>query len=130
MENDEEQKNRGLLRLAAVQGKTRLPPLRRVIDGVVYDTGDPETRLIGEINIGSGSYIGESTRQEFNKDLKQLWRTKDGHYFFNGSVGGLEPIDTETAHTSMNKDILFRRYLTDAQKKGLEEEDERIRTSG
>lgn len=132
MENDEEQKNRGLLRLAAQQAKTRLPrpiTLQRIIDGIEYDTEDPETLLIGEINIGSASYIGESTREEFHKDIKQLWRTKDGHYFFYGSVGGLEPIDTKTAHTAMNTAIGYRRFLTDAQLKELEEEDERIRMS-
>jgi hypothetical protein len=124
--NEEEQKNRNHLRLAAEQARTRLPrpiALQRIIDGIEYDTGDPETRLIGEINIGSASYIGETTREEFHKDLKQLWRTKDGHYFFYGSVGGLEPIDSEAAHAAMNTTIGYRRFLTDAQLKELEEED-------
>jgi hypothetical protein len=126
MENDEERKNRGHLRIAADQEKTRLPRIRLVIDEVVYDTGDPETRLIGEINVGSASYNGESTREEFYEDLKQLYRTKDGDYFCYG-IAGIEPINTETAHACMDKDIRFRRYVTDAQKKELEQGDERIK---
>jgi hypothetical protein len=135
VENDEEQKNRGLLRLAADQSRTKLPrpiTLQRFIGGIEYDdTGDSSTRLLGEIYVGSASYVDESTEREKRyTDLKQLWRKKDGHYFFYSSYAGLEPIDAKAAHKAMNTEIGYRRFLTDAEKRELEEEDDRIKRQG
>jgi GH43 family beta-xylosidase len=49
-----------------------------------------------------------------NRDLKQLYRKEDGHYFFYNNVGLYEPIDTETAHTAKNTTAGYRRFLTDS----------------
>ncbi|HYB58951.1 MAG TPA: hypothetical protein VEB88_01720 [Candidatus Acidoferrales bacterium] len=125
MENDEEQKARGRLRLAASQARVRLPLIEIETGGVTYSTQDPETLLIGELGVGGAHYIGgETARAEFNRDLIQLWRTKDGHYFCY-SNDGITPVKVETAHLFMDKDILCRQYLTDAHKRELELDDER-----
>ena len=124
LENDQEQKDRGLLLLDSNQARTKLPRIVKEIDGVIYNTGDPQTRLFGQINVGTAEYIGESTREKLYTDLKQLWRTKDAHYFFC-SIGGIEPIDSQTAHAAMNRDRGYWRFLTEAEKKEIEQDDER-----
>ena len=124
MEGNQEQEHRGRLRLAASQYRTRFPNIIVEIDGIIYDTNNPTTRLLGEINIATASYVGESLKEQRYSDSKQLWRTKDGKYFFYG-IGGVEAIDNKTAHKAMDEDYGYRRYLTDSDKKEIEEEDEK-----
>jgi hypothetical protein len=133
MESDQEKKNRqekedrGHLLFDENRERIRFPSIKIERDSVVYDTGDLETRLIGQINVGSAEYIGEgANRKKLYTDHKQLWRTKDGHYFFYG-IGGIEPISTETAHAAMDRDGGYKRFLTDARKKEIEDDDERIK---
>ncbi|MGD0172178.1 MAG: hypothetical protein ABSB81_08665 [Halobacteriota archaeon] len=133
MESDQEKKNRqekedrGHLLVDENRERIRFPSIKIERDSVVYDMGHPETRLIGQINVGSAEYIGEgANRKKLYTDLKQLWRTKDGHYFFYG-IGGIDAISTETAHAAMNRDVGYRRFLTDARKKEIEDDDERIK---
>lgn len=109
--NDEEQKER----------HRYLNPKRR-IDGILFDTEDPETRLIGQVKAGSAGWA--NLPKEKITDCEQLWRTKDGHYFLC-DFGGPKHIDTKTAHDYMSADQGFTRFLTLNQKRELDLADER-----
>jgi len=121
LDEEEEQKARSVYYRVSEQCKYQSPQIVKKIGEVTYDTHDPETRLICESGKAIAGYAGETPRQS----LKQLYRMKDARYFVRRG-GEIEPMDTEAVHTCMDKHAGWW-YLTESQKKGLKELDEKIR---
>ncbi len=117
---DREQKER--LQREAHQNRIKLP--KREIDGVVFDTSDRDTRLIGK----TPSFLATWDSPKNEKEVCELyWRTKDGNYFISLTAGYVRHIDTRTAHDLLDIGTSdYQWFITDAQKKELKEKDDRM----
>ncbi len=95
-------------------------PKKRV-EGILFDTEDPTTRLIGERAVTARR---EAVRDAGETFYEQLWRTSDAHYFV---YSGLEPtpLDVKAAHAYMNAVWACRKFLTDEEQREVALDDEK-----
>ncbi len=102
--------------------RTRYENPEKRINGILFDTGDPTTRLIGEKTAVAD---GTDARERGETFYKQLWRTSDAHYFVYNGLFDPTLVDVSTAHEYMRTDWACRKFLTNEEKRELERDDEK-----
>ncbi|MGB8311971.1 MAG: hypothetical protein WCE81_08930 [Halobacteriota archaeon] len=94
------------------------------IDGVMYDTQDPETQPIGERRYGGWS-------EDRYESFERLYRTRDGEYFIHKTVtdrktnktsDDIVPISMSEAHDLIDRG--YDKYMTEDQKAQIKPENE------
>lgn len=102
--------------------RTRYENPKKRIEGILLDTEDPTTRLIGEkATVADGT----GAREKGDTFYEQLWRTNDAHYFVYNGLFDPTLVDVSTAHEYMHTDWACRKFLSDEEKREVERDDEK-----
>jgi hypothetical protein len=125
--DDREQKERERLQKEADQEMEKINFEKIATFDEELNPYDPKTRLIGKSSTSFFEWSRpEEVRGKKGHEYTLYWRKKNGNYFkFTVNAGTFfENIDAKAVHDLMNKRAGFQWFLTDAQKKELQEQDE------